>query len=122
MPTPEIASFIRDHFRSVWALELLLFLKRNAATGWSNDALVEALRASEAIVAKCLEELLAGGLILTDDDGHSQYAPATDGLRKLVDDTQQLYDKKPDAVRRLIISSSGVGLSAFADSFRLWKD
>ena len=122
MPTPEIASFIRDHFRSVWSLELLLFLKRNAATGWSNDALVEALRASDAIVARSLESLLAGGLILTNDDGHSQYAPATNGLRKLVDDTQQLYDKKPDAVRRLIISSSGVGLSAFADSFRLWKD
>lgn len=122
MPSPETASFIRDHFQSVWSLELLLFLKRNAATGWSNDALVDALRASDAIVARSLEALLAGGLILTDDEGRSQYAPATRDLRSLVDDTQQLYDKKPDAVRRLIISSSGVGLSAFADSFRLRKD
>ena len=33
MPSPEIAAFLRDHFKSVWALELLLFLnqyRRNA--------------------------------------------------------------------------------------------
>jgi hypothetical protein len=122
MPTTaQLASFISDHFNSVWALELLLFLKDHAATEWPNAPLVEALRASDAIVSTSVEALLAGGLILTGKQG-ARYAPATGDLRELVDETQQLYARKPDAVRRLIISSSKAGLSAFADSFRLRGD
>jgi len=119
---PELAAFIRSHFRSVWALELLLFLKDNLSTAWKNEALVQALRASEAIVTKGLDILVAGGLIVSEDDGGARYAPASDDLRRLVDETQALYARKPDAVRRLIVSSTGADLSAFADSFRLRRD
>lgn len=117
----EIAAFISDHFGSVWALELLLFLKDHAATSWPNEPLVEALRASDAIVSTSLETLLAGGLVLSTAKG-ARYAPATPGLEQLVDETQRLYATKPDAVRRLIISSATAGLTAFADSFRLRRD
>jgi hypothetical protein len=119
MAGPELASFIRDQFRSVWTLELLLFLRDHATTPWRSESLVKSLRASDAIVTRGLESLLAGGLIVCDDDGGAQYAPASEELRALVDQTQELYAKKPDAVRRLIISATGNGLSAFADSFRL---
>lgn len=119
--SPELSSFIRDHFRSVWTLELLLYLKDNSSAAWRSEALVQALRASDAIVSKGLEVLLTGGIIVLDEEGRAQYAPATEELRKLVGDTQELYSRKPDAVRRLIVSSSS-GLSAFADSFRLRRD
>ena len=118
---PALAAFIRNHFRSVWALELLLFLKNNSSTSWRNDALVQALRASDAIVTKSVDTLVAGGLIILDDSG-ARYVPATDDLRRLIDETQALYASKPDAVRRLIVLSSGADLSAFADSFRLRRD
>lgn len=120
--SPELAAFIRGHFPSVWALELLLFLKNDSLEAWERDHLVRALRASEAIVTKCLELLLAGGLIISDDAGRVQYAPASDSLRQLVDETQELYARKPDAVRRLIVSAASAGLSAFAASFRLRRD
>lgn len=71
--TPELAAFIRDHFRSVWTLELLLFLKENASSSWPNEALVRALRASDAIVINSLDILFAGGLVLADHDGRAQY-------------------------------------------------
>lgn len=120
--SPALAAFIRGHFPSVWALELLLFLKNDPSEAWRNERLVQALRASQAIVTKSLEVLLAGGLIVSDDEGKVQYAPASDSLRQLADETQELYARKPDAVRRLIVSSVGSGVSAFADSFRLRRD
>ena len=120
--TPELAAFIRDHFRSVWTLELLLFLKENASSSWPNEALVQALRASDAVVINSLDLLLAGGLILAGQDGGAQYAPASKDLDKLVEQTQLLYARKPDAVRRLIVSTRSAGLSAFAESFRLRRD
>jgi hypothetical protein len=118
MPDPsDLAAFISDNFRSVWTLEILLFLKDHAAIAWQQDALVSALRASDAIVSNSVEHLFAAGLILSGPKG-AKYAPATKQLRELVDEAQQLYSMKPDAVRRLIISRS-TSLSAFADSFRV---
>jgi hypothetical protein len=122
MPSPEIAAFLRDHFKSVWALELLLFLKAHAETSWSEEQLVAGLRTSDIIVATSIDMLVAGGLVSVDADGRAHYSPASDDLSRLVDVTQALYDKKPDRVRRVIVSSAATGLSAFADSFRLRND
>ena len=118
---PNLDTFIRDQFRSVWALELLLFLK-SSPDAWSGEQLVTRLRASEAIVANSLAMLLAGGLIVRDEDGRARYAPATPDLEQLIVQAEDLYALKPDAVRRLIVSSSTGGLSAFADAFRLRRD
>ena len=122
MPSPEIAAFLRDHFKSVWALELLLFLKAHAETAWSGEQLVAALRTSEIIVATSVDMLVAGGLVSVDGKGLVRFAPASDDLSRLVDVTQALYLKKPDRVRRVIVSSAATGISAFADSFRLRND
>ena len=115
-------AFIRDSFRSVWTLELLLLLRRAPAESWRRDQLVAALRASDAIVAKGLESLLASGLILVEAGGAARYAPANAELARLVDDAAAMYAVKPDAVRRLIVASSGSGLAAFSDAFRLRRD
>jgi len=117
----ELADFIRDYFRSVWALELFLFLKREPDRAWRTDELVEALRASESVVSSSIAQLIAGGLIVSEEEA-VRYAPAGRDLAALADGTQSLYAKKPDSVRRLIVSTAGSGANAFADSFRLRKD
>jgi hypothetical protein len=122
MPSPDIAAFLRAHFKSVWALELLLFLKAHAKTSWTGEQLVEALRTSETIVSASVANLIAGGLIANEVEGKVRYAPASDDLSRLMDITQALYAKKPDAVRRVIVSGAATGLSAFANSFRLRND
>jgi len=122
MPSSDIAAFLRDHFKSVWALELLLFLKGHADTAWSPEQLVSGLRTSETIVTTSVATLMAGGLVAVEADGRIRYSPASDDLSRLVDVTQALYAKKPDAVRRVIVSEAAKGLSAFADSFRLRGD
>jgi hypothetical protein len=122
MPSPDIAAFLRAQFKSVWAIELLLFLKDQADEAWTEEQLVAALKASETIVTTSLATLVAGGLVADDANGRVRYAPASDDLSRLVDVTQALYAKKPDKVRRVIVSSAATGLSAFADSFRLRND
>jgi hypothetical protein len=118
MPDPsDLAAFIGDNFRSIWTLELLLFLKDHAAVAWQHETLVSAMRASDAIVTTSVEQLFAAGLIIREGSC-AKYAPASDDLGELVEETQRFYAQKPDAVRRLIVAQT-ISLSAFADSFRV---
>lgn len=118
MASPDrLASFIASAFRSVWALELLLLLKREGRP-CTTEELVTLMRASPSVVDKALESLGAAGLTVTDGDGHA-YAPVSREVAALVEETQQLYRSRPDRVRRLIVAASNRGLAAFADAFRL---
>ena len=117
----EVSRFIRSTFRSVWSLEVLLLLKR-APRRWSASEIVSALRASDLVVAQSLEGLAAAGLILTDRPGEACYRPVSAEAAALADAAETLYRQSPDAVRRMIVSTSAGGLAAFADAFRLRKD
>lgn len=118
----ELTDFIRSHFRSVWSLELLLHLRRDPDRFWSTAELVDVLRASQAVVATSVETLLAGGLIVVESNGGARYGPAHSDLETRVGETEALYARKPDAVRRLIVLSTSSGVAAFADAFKLWRD
>ena len=118
----ELSAFVTTTFDSVWSLELLLHLRENESRGWSQDELVTALRASDAVVSRSVETLTAAGLLLVDSQGLVRFAPANAELRDLVTATDDLYKTSPGAVRRMIINASHAGLTAFANAFRLWKD
>ena len=120
--TDSVSSFIRGAFRSVWALELLLHLKRTRERAWSADELVEILRGSALIVSQSLDGLMRAGLISIDERGCARYQPVSSELEQLMDSTQEFYSRKPEAVRRAILSAGHPGLANFADAFRLWKD
>ena len=117
-----IERFISSTFRSVWDLELLLELRRAPDHSQSKDALVSTLRASDIVVAKGIDTLLAAGLIAIEDDGSIRYAPASRELADMVAGAVDLYRSKPDTVRRQIVSASSSGLAAFSDAFRLKGD
>lgn len=118
MDSPDdLATFIASSFRSVWSLELLLYLKREARA-FSTPELVSALRASTAVVEQAVALLTAGGLACSED-GSTMYMPVGPGVAALVDETERLYASRPDRVRRLIIAGSNPGLAAFSDAFRL---
>jgi H+/Cl- antiporter ClcA len=40
----------------------------------------------------------------------------------MVDRVAELYARRPDEVRRIIVASAAGGLAAFADAFRFRKD
>lgn len=116
----DLLGFIGASFRSVWALELLLLLKRQAR-GWSPADLISTLRASELVVNKAIDELVAAGFLTVDSEG-VRYMPASEDIARRVKQVDKLYSTRPDAVRRAIISATASGATAFADAFRLRKD
>ena len=115
----DILQFIRSSFRSVWALELLLVLKRERRP-WSSSELVATMRASDLVVSNALDSLLAAGLASLEGEG-ARYMPVNQQVMDYVERTEKLYATRPDAVRRAIVSASASGLAAFADAFRLRK-
>lgn len=117
----DVATFIRSNFRSVWALELLLHLKRHRDRAWSMADLVGALRASDSIVGSSIDSLTAAGLVSVEEEG-AAYRPASADLERLADAAETYYARSPDAVRRLIVMGANGGLTAFADAFRLRRD
>ncbi len=119
-PRDEILRFIASSFRSVWALELLLVLKREPRP-WSQEELVRTMRASDLVVTKALAALEAAGLVSNDATG-THYMPVSDDVAALVDQAETLYARRPDAVRRAIVAATSGGASAFADAFKLRKD
>jgi hypothetical protein len=118
----DTGQFLRDNFKSVWSLELLLHLAREPDRSFMPGDLVEVLRSSQGIVEKSLTALVAAGLIVEEGDGSVRYAPASPDLHAVVEAVRDEYALRPDAVRRVIVSGAASGASAFADAFRLRKD
>ena len=116
----EILQFIRASIPSVWALELLLTLKRERQP-WSREQLVTALRASELVVSLSLDALVAAGLASIEPDC-ALFMPINQEVEQSVDEVEQLYRRRPNAVRRAIISAGASSASAFADAFKLRRD
>lgn len=79
------------------------------------------MRASQLVVSKALDALIAAGLASLEGEG-ARYMPVNEEVAEKVERTERLYATRPDAVRRAIVSSSVGGLTAFADAFRLRKD
>ena len=119
-PEHDLLSFITSSFRSVWALELLLVLKREPRL-WPRGELVATMRASELVVSKALDTLVAAGLVSLEGEG-ARYMPVSDEVADCVDHTEKLYATRPNAVRRAIVSASAGDVTAFADAFRLRRD
>ena len=88
---------------------------------WSHDDLDSTMRASEVVVAKALAGLEAAGLV-TIANGAAQYSPVSEEVAALVEDAEALYAKRPDAVRRAIVSAASGEATAFANAFRLRKE
>ena len=118
----EIAAFIQATFPSVWALELLCFLRQKAGRDQSRAEMVAGLRGSELVITQSVESLVQAGLVATGADGAARYAPANDRLAEFATQAESLYARSPDAVRRLIVSATNPGLTAFVDAFRFRKD
>lgn len=119
-PSDDLLRFIGSSFRSVWALELLLLLKREPKV-WTSDELVSTLRASDLVVTKAIDELVAAGFLSVEGQG-IRYMPVSDDIADHVKQVAKLYSARPDAVRRAIVSAAASGATAFADAFRLRKD
>ena len=118
MSEDEVTSFITSSISSIWALELLFLLKRDAPGGRRENELVQELRSSPTAVSDSLRKLRDASLI-AEDSGLLYYRPAGAVLDQLVTEVEKLYAVRPAAVIKTIVSARHQSLQAFADSFKL---
>jgi len=116
----DVLRFIAASFTSVWALELILALRRERRT-WSREELVATLRASELVVSRALDSLVAAGLASSDGEG-ALYLPVNDDVDACMDQVDHFYRSRPNRVRRAIVSASSSSATAFADAFKLRRN
>ena len=115
-----VLRFIAASFPSVWALELLLVLKRERRA-WAREELVTTLRASELVVSKALDALVTAGLASIEGED-AAFLPVSSDVEECVEQVEQLYRSRPNSVRRAIVSTSTRTANAFAEAFKLRRD
>jgi len=114
--------FIQTSIKSVWAVEVLLLLRRDPARSWSAEDLTRELRSSLLIVADALMSFNKLGLVGEDAERLYRYQPATPELDDIVKELAKAYAEAPVAVTEVIFSAPDRKLRLFADAFRLKKD
>lgn len=104
--------------RSIWALEVLLLLRRRAPAGLTPDEIVAALRASPGLITRIIEQLVAEHLVIRDAAGAIRFE-CDPTLAKLCDALELAAQDRPIALRDAIASAPNDKLRNFSDAFRL---
>lgn len=111
----DLAKFVGASIPSVWALELLLLLKRAAPQRMRKEELVTQLRSSDLAIAQGLDRLEKAGLVAREE-GKVCYRPASPMLAALGDEIERVYALKPMWLMQTILSAKHDNLQVFADS------
>ena len=112
----DLTGFVREHFRSVWTVELLMLLRRDPARCWTPAELVAELRASTSLVADNLQRLEVSGLVAPEADCF-RYAPASAVLEALCARLEAAYRERPVAIINMIARPVDP-LQSLADAFK----
>ena len=114
----QLLEFVASSFKSVWALEVVLALRRNRERVWQPDEIIRELRSSRLVVAEALNNLAAAGLVAEEDGGGVRYA-AAEGLEETLAEIEKLYAVKPAVVIRSIVSAPNAKLQILSNAFRI---
>ena len=112
----DLLSFVREHIRSVWALELLLLLRRDPERCWAPAELVRELRASNPLVADNLRRFEQSGLVAPENECF-RYAPASPVLADLCGRLEAAYRQRPVAIINMIAKPADP-VQSLADAFK----
>ena len=119
MISEEARRLLQSTTKSVWALELLLLLRRRADRTWRAEELIHETRSSELVVRDGLGTLTQAGLLVEEAGGLFRYQPAAPVLDAWVAEIQAAYETSPSVVIREIFSAPDTKVQSFADAFRL---
>jgi hypothetical protein len=117
----EILTFIRDYLGSVYALELLLLIKRNSSRAWHAVDLVRDLRSSGTAVTEALSRLIQAGLVSENPAGRYVFAPLSPKHAKLAADIEKIYISAPMSVMTAIVTAPGKNPEGFARALKFQK-
>lgn len=116
--------FIRLGIPSVPYLEAILLLREDANKMWDYKEISQRLYLSDQAAQALLAELLAGGVVTTDElaPPRFRYQPNTEDLQQMIDLLASIYATNLVEVTHLIHSKLNKKAQQFADAFLLRKD
>jgi len=120
LPEDVLLYFAANSISSVWALELLLLMKKTPRV-WKVGELVAQLRGSDAAISEAVQRLQNAGLV-SEAEGGFRYAPSSSDNEALANDLEALYRLKPVAVVSAIAKAPNIKLQILSDAFKLKKD
>ena len=103
MSEEEIIGFIREHIGSVYALELLVLVKRDRDRSWTAGELVRELRSSATAVTEALSRMARAGLVSQRTGGRYAFAPASPRHEQLAAEIDKAYNSTRASVVKAII-------------------
>lgn len=118
----DVRELLDKHFDSLWALELILLMRKERVRAWHIKELVSALRASDRVIAGELPALVVANLVAESEPGKFRYSPASAELDLAVENLARVYREFPVTVVRHIALTPSRGLKQFADAFKFRKD
>jgi hypothetical protein len=118
---PSLLAFIRSSIPSIWALELLLLLRRAAPGYLTREEMVQHLRATPTLIDRLVHQFTASGLVARSADGAYRFECHVSESEKLCAALAIAADERPIALRDAIIAAPNDKLRDLADAFR-FKD
>ncbi len=118
--SPNIVEFIREHVRSAWALEQLVFMRRHCDRSCTVEELAKELRSNAALVTANITAFERAGVVLREADGRYRLSPATAALEKVIAEIEAVYSERPVTLINMVWSADR--LRDLADAFKIRKD
>jgi hypothetical protein len=119
IPEDTVLDFAAGLFRSVWALDLLLMLRRTQGRRWHDAEIIKELRSSRVVLAEALNNLMSVGLVIAEDDGTYCYRSGNADIEETISELEKIYAVKPTAVMRKIVTTPNAKLQILSDAFRI---
>jgi hypothetical protein len=114
---PSLLAFVRASIPSIWALELLLLLRRAAPGSLRRDEIVQLLRATPLLIDRLIDQFTTLGLVKEDANG-ARFECSSAETETLCEALAMASETRPLALRDAIISAPNEKLRDLADAFR----
>lgn len=112
---------LHEAITSVWALELLLLIRKEPERGFTIDGLVRELRANHQLVSTIVAKFKTRGLASETGD-LIRYTPVSMDIGAAVDEIERVYAQTPLALIKEIADAPNEKIRAFSDAFKLKRD
>ena len=116
-----ILQFVRRYIKSVWTLDLLVLMRRQAGRSWTAERLAGEIRGNQPLVQDVLSTLVRAGLLRQEGEAYG-YGPASAELDAIAAELERHYAERPVALIKEIASAPNEKIQSFADAFRIKKD
>ncbi len=105
MLDPLLAAFVTRELQSLWALDVLLCVKRSHPLAISLTELVNELRATTNLIDRVVAHLSSAGVVDVDD-GMVVFSPGTQALSEVCNALAYANEHQPLAVRNAVLAGA----------------